>query len=64
MTAMRDLEDLAADLSAASEAKGKVFDIRVKRPLLTTRCSRPDGEAPERKVADFDALAPNNRLVI
>ena len=24
----------------------------------------PNGEAPERKVADFDALAPNNRLVI
>jgi pullulanase len=24
----------------------------------------PNGEAPEHKVADFDALAPNNRLVI
>ena len=24
----------------------------------------PNGEAPERKIADFDALAPNNQLVI
>jgi len=30
----------------------------------TTCCSRPNDEAPERKVADFDALAPNNRLVM